>query len=364
MACFHAIPIVLLAGLVAVVAPAPPAHAIDEADRVYLVGEKAFEDRLYPLSRRMLERFVEKFPSDPRVGDATLLLGRTRLAQGAAEPALEAVKEVPAMTPAPGKPQEARFWEGETLYRLKRYTDARAAYARVIAAEPPSTLLPDALYGLGWTDLELKRRDAAVSDFRRLVKEFPEHSTTPAASIQLARALIDTKHPEEAVTVLDDFSKKYPDNRLAPEAAYYLARAKLAAGNTDEGLTQLRAFARTYPNHELGPAARRAALESQLKAGKKKDIAEEYTALMEQKPATPEALYDAGTMAAGLDRPKDVDAAWGRLRKEFPDHALTGRASLEQAQKVFAKNNFKDAAALGRAAAKSPEEAVRGEAML
>src|SRR5262249_31851719 len=268
-------------------APAPPPHAIGEPNRLYLVGEKAFEDRLYPLSRRMLERFVEKFPSDPRVGDATLLLGRTRLAQGAADPALEAFKKVLSMTPVPGKPQEARFWEGEALYRLKRYTDARAAYARVIAAEPPSTLLPDALYGLGWTDLELKRRDAAVSDFRRLVKEFPEHSTTPAASIQLARALIDTKHPEEAVTLLEDFSKKYPDNRPAPEAAYYLARAKLAAGNTDEGLTQLRAFARTYPNHELASAARRAALEGQLKTGKKKDIADEYTALMEQKPATP-----------------------------------------------------------------------------
>jgi len=63
MACFHAIPIVILAGLVAVVAPVSPAHALDEADRVYLVGEKAFEDRLYPLSRRMLERFLEKFPS-------------------------------------------------------------------------------------------------------------------------------------------------------------------------------------------------------------------------------------------------------------------------------------------------------------
>src|SRR5262245_43586339 len=285
MARLRAISIVLLAGLVAVIAPAPLALAIDEADRVYLVGEKAFEDRLYPLSRRMLERFVEKFPSDPRVGDATLLLGRTRLAQGAAEPALEAFKKVLSMTPVTAKTQEARFWEGEALYRLKRYTDARAAYARVIAAEPPSTLLPDALYGLGWTDLELKRRDAAVSDFRRLVKEFPEHSTTPAASIQLARALIDTKHPEDAVTLLADFPKKYPDTRLAPEAAYYLARAKLAAGNTDEGLTQLRAFARTYPNHELAPAARRAALEGQLKTGKKKDSARGDTRPREPKPA-------------------------------------------------------------------------------
>src|SRR5207249_6245649 len=113
------------------------------------------------------------------------------------------------------------------------------------------------------------------------------------------------------------------------------------AGNSEEGVAQLRAFARTYPTHELASSARRAAVDSQLKSGKKKDISEDYAALMAQKPATPEALYDAGALAAGIDRPKDVEAAWGRLRKEFPDHALTGRASLEQAQAVFAKNNFK-----------------------
>jgi TolA-binding protein len=354
----------LLAGLVALLAPAGPALALDEPDRLLLVGEKSFEDRLYPLARRMLERFVEKFPTDKRVGDATLLLGKTRLSQGAPDAALEAFKKVLAMTPVPGKPQEARFWEAETLYRMKRFNDARAAYARVTAVEPPSPLLPEALYGLGWTDLELKRRDAAVSDFSRLVKEFPDHETVPSASIQLARALIETKHPDEAVTLLEGFATKYPEHRLVPDSRYYLARAKIAAGNTEEGVAQLRAFARTYPNHELASSARRTGLDSQLKSGKKKDIAEEYATLMAQKPPTPEALYDAGAMAVGLDRPRDADAAWTRLRKEFPDHALTGRASLEQAQAVFAKNNFKDAAALGRVAAKSSEDAVRGEALL
>ena len=354
----------LLAGLVVVVAPARPALALDEPDRLFLVGEKAFDDHLYSLSRRMLERFVEKFPTDSRAGDAALMLGKVRFAQGAPDAALEAFKKVLAMTPVPGKPQEARFWEAETLYRMKRFSDARTAYALVAAAEPPSPLLPEALYGLGWTDLELKKRDAAVSDFRRLVKEFPDHETVPAGSIQLARALIETKHPDEAVTLLEAFPTKYPEHRLVPDSRYYLARAKIAAGNTEEGVAQLRAFARTYPNHELVSSARRAALDSQLKSGKKKDIADEYATLMAQKPPTPEALYDAGALAAGLDRQKDVEAAWGRLRKEFPDHALTGRASLEQAQAVFAKNNFKDAAALGRVAAKSTEDAVRGEGFL
>src|SRR3990172_3207755 len=201
----------LLAGLVAV--SAGPALGLDEAERLMLVGEKAYEDGLYPLSGRMLERFLERFPGDKRAGEAMLLLGKTRLTQGSLEPALDAFRKTEGFSPVPGKPQEARFWEAETLYRLKRFTDARAAYARVISAKPSSPFLADALYSIGWTDLELKRRDAAVIEFRRLVKEFPDHVGVPSDSIELARALIETKHADEAVAVLERFPAKYPGHR-------------------------------------------------------------------------------------------------------------------------------------------------------
>jgi TolA-binding protein len=360
----RALPVLLVSAL-AVAAPlAGPAQALDEADRLMLVGEKAYEDGLYPLSRRMLERFLERFPGDGRAGEATLLLGKTRLSLGALDAALDAFRKTEGFTPVPGKPQEARFWEAETLYRMKRFTDARAAYARVVSAEPASPLLPEALYALGFADLELKRRDAAVVDFRRLVKEFPDHARAPSAAIELARALIESKHPDQAVEVLEPFASRYPEHRLVPEARYYLARARLAGGDTAEGVAQLRAFARAYPGHELAPAARRVALDALIKGGKKKELAEEYAALQAQKPPTAEGLYDAGAIAVALARPRDAEAAWTRLRKEFPDHALSARASLEQAQAAFGKNNFKGAVALGRAAAKSAEDPVRGEALL
>jgi TolA-binding protein len=354
----------LLLALLVVTASAGPALALDEADRLMLVGEKSYEDELYPLSQRMLERFIERFPDDKRAGEATLLLGKARLAQGSLDVALEAFRKAEGFSPVPGKPQEARFWEAETLYRLKRFTDARAAYVRVISAEPSSPLLPDALYSIGWIDLELKRRDAGVIEFGRLIKEFPDHAAVPSASVQLARALLETKHADEAVAVLESFPTKYPAHRLVPEARYYLARARLAAGETNKGAVELRAFVRAYPGHELAPSARREALDAQIKGGKKKELAEEYAALMAEEPPTPQGLSEAGAIGVALDRPRDAETAWGRLRKEFSDHPLTARASLEQAQTAFSKKNFKDSAALGRAAAKSPEGAVRGEALL
>src|SRR5574341_170621 len=282
----RALPVLLVAALAVAALLAGPAQALEEADRLMLVGEKAYEDGLYALSRRMLERFLDRFPGEKRAGEVMLLLGKARLSQGSLEAALEAFKKTDGFTPVPGKPQEARFWEAETLYRMKRFADARAAYARVVSAAPASPLLPDALYSLGFTDLELKRRDAAMTDFRRLITEFPDHAAAPSASIQLARALIEAKHADEAAAVLEPFATKYPEHRLLPEARYYLARARLAGGQTTEGVAQLRAFARAYPGHELAPAARRVVLDAQIKGGKKKELAEEYAELQAQKPPT------------------------------------------------------------------------------
>ena len=354
----------LLAGLVILGAGAGPAAALEEADRLFLVGEKAFDDGLYPVSRRMLERFVERFPSDGRAGEATLLLGKARLSQGAGEAALEAFRKAESFQPPPGKPGELRFWEAETFYRLKRWADARTAYADVIAGGAAGARVADALYGLGWTELEGKRRDAAAAAFQRLVSEFPDHALAPTAAIQLARTLIELKRAEEAQGVLQAFVTKNPEHKLAPEARYWQARARLAAGQTDQAVTDLRAFAKAYPAHELAPAARRAVLDTLMKEGRKSELADEYTALMSQKPSSADGLYDAGAIAGRLGRSREAEAAWARLRKEFPEHVLTGRASLQSAQAAFAKNAFRDAATLARAAAKSPEDPVRGEAFL
>jgi TolA-binding protein len=169
---------------------------------------------------------------------------------------------------------------------------------------------------IGWTDLELKRRDAAVIEFGRLVKEFPDHAAVPSASIQLARALIETKHADEAVAVLEPFPAKYPEHRLAPEARYYLARARLAAGDTDKGVGELRAFVQTNPGHELAPSARRVALDALIKA-KKKELAEEYAALLARSRRRPRASttrHDRGGPRPPARHRRRMDA----LRKEFP----------------------------------------------
>ncbi|HXG16506.1 MAG TPA: tetratricopeptide repeat protein [Calidithermus sp.] len=338
--------------------------AVDEPDRLWLVGENAAADGVWPVARRVLERFVQQFPSDPRLPQAVLLLGRARLATGDADGALEAFRRAQTFQPPPGRPLEAKFWEAEALFRLRRYADARAAYDAVLQADAASPLAPDALYGVAWSDFELGRPDAAARAFGEFVATWPEHPLVPSAMLYQARALVEQRRFAEATPVLERLLGRYPQHQAVADARYLLALARLNTGDYRGGADALKAFIAAYPQHPDVPAARRLLNETLARHGNREELAETYRALMAQSPTTPEALADAAAIAGRLGRPDDQQAAWRRLRAEFPEHPLARRAALEQANAAYRRQDWGEVVSHAQAAARSDEDAVRAEAWL
>src|SRR5437879_4983871 len=318
---------ILLAGL-----PAPPALALDEADRLWLVGERASADGLHPIARRALERFVIEYPSDSRLPSALLLLGRSRLALGDSEMALDAFRRVRAVASLPAQQLEGRFWEAEGLYRLKQYAAARAAYDDVVGKDAASPLAPEALYGLAVCELELRRPEPAVKAFRDLLAAWPEHSHAPSATFYLAQTLVDLKRYPEALPLLAAFATKYPKHKLLPDAQYLLGSTRLVVGEQDAALADLQAFVAAYPSHPMAPTARKTITKSIAKSGTPSQQKSAYMQLMQQPTPTAEALYDAGAIAGKLGHLKDQHTAWARLRKDFPSHPLAYQAALDLAE--------------------------------
>jgi TolA-binding protein len=341
----------------------PPATALDEPARLWLVGERAFADGLHALARRALERLVAEHPTDHRLPGAVLLLGRARLALGDTEAALEAFRRAQTFDPAPGRPLEAKFWEGEALFRAKRFAEARSAYDEVLQRDAASPLAPDALYGRAWSDLELKRTEAAMASFGEFIKTWPDHAQVPAASFYLARTLADLQRWHDAIPLLTTFLARFPGSTLAPDARYLLGWARVTSGDPRGGLADLRAFVAANPTHDQAPAARRLITGTLARYGDRDELVDTYKVLMEE-PPTPEGLYDAGTIAQRLGRSRDQDAAWRKLRKEFPEHPLARRAALDLATAAFKRRDWKEASALAHAAAESDEDPVRAEGLL
>jgi TolA-binding protein len=350
---------ILLAGL-----PASPALALDEADRLWLVGERAFADGLHPVARRVLDRFVVEYPNDARAAQAMLLLGRSRLALGEPEKALDAFRRLRAIAPLPAQQLEGRFWEAESLYRLKQYAAARAAYDDVIGKDAASPLAPEAMYGLALCELELRRPEPAVKAFRDLLASWPEHATAAPATFYLAQTLAELKRYPEALPLLTGFSAKYPKSKLVPDAQYLLGSTRLAMGERDAGVADLQAFVAAYPGHPQAAAARRKVTETIAKAGTPSQQKGAYSQLMQQSAPTAESLYDAGALAGKLGQVKDQQSAWARLRKDFPNHPLAHQAAYELAEAAFKRKDWAQAATQAKAATAGDDEGLRARALL
>jgi TolA-binding protein len=352
------------AALLLAVSSAPSAVAIEEPERLWLVGSGAFSDGLFPLARRVLERFVAEHPDDARVPEAFLMLGKARLNMGDAEAALEAFRLAQTFNPRPGGPLEVKLWEAEALLRLKRFAEARAAYDEVFRTDATSPQAVDALYGFGLAELEMKRPEAAASAFRDLLQTWPTHRLAPSATFSLASALLELRRFSEALPLLESFATKYPDHKLVPNTQYLVGFTRMQMGDRRGGVADLRAFVDKYPSHDLAPGARRLITDTQARFGDREELQESYKALLAQKPPTAEALYDAAGLAGRLGRPKDQEAAWRRLVTEFPEHQLARRAALDLASLTFKRKEWKDSAAFARIAAESDEDGIRAEGWL
>ena len=343
---------------------APPALALDEHERLWLVGSSAFADALYPLACRVLERLVADYPRDPHAPDAVLLLGKARLNLGDADAALEAFRRAQTFIPPPGNRLEAKLWEAEALLRLKRFAEARGAYDEVLRTDAISPLAADALYGFGLAELGLKRPEAAVTALRDLQQTWPDHSLVPSATFFLATALVDVKRFNEALPLLESFAASYPGHKMASNAQYLLGWTRVQTGERRAGVADLRAFVEKYPSHDLAPEARRLITQTLARYGDREELQESYKALLAQTPPTPESLYDAAGLAGRLGRGKDQETVWRRVVATFPDHPLGRRAALDLAGLAFKRKDWKESARFARAAAESDEEAMKAEGWL
>ena len=355
--------IVAAFALAVVVAPSiPPVAALEEADRLFLVGERAMADRFFPVARRTLERFVAQYPKDSRQPRALLMLGQARLALGDAEAALEALSRAQSGLTATAEVQAAKFWQAEAQFRLKRFAEARTGYDEVFRADAAGPLAPDALYGLALSELELKNPEAAITALRDFLTTWPDHGAAPSATLQLARALVDANRTSEALPLLSGFGKKYPGSKLVPDAQYLMGWVKYNNGDRPGGLADLKSFVDTYPNHADAAAARTLLAQGYAKYGTRSERLQAYKALLAQTPPTAQAYYDAAGIARDLGLRAEQDEAWRKLNAQFPSDPLTRQLAGKLAASAFNQKNWKDTVTFGTIAGQSDDNAVRAEA--
>lgn len=210
---------------VLVLALSTAATAASEADRLWLVGERAFTDGFHPSARRALEQFVARHPTDSRAPDALLLWGQSVLSLGEPEVAVRLFQRAQGLGGPRGYQLDARLLEADAQVAAGRAASARDIYAAVLRDQPDPALEPRAFYGLAITDLELQQPDAAMLGLRGVLARWPTHRLAPSAAFHLARTLIEQRRLAEAVDILSGLATRHPSHAVAPRVDHLLTGA-------------------------------------------------------------------------------------------------------------------------------------------
>jgi Tol biopolymer transport system component len=90
---------------------------------------------------------------------------------------------------------EKQFAEAVTLLKQENFSDAIAAYKKVIQLLPGSPIAQDARYWIGQTYFRMGKYDEALSVFKKLLKEYPKSPIIPVTQLMVARVEQEKKNP-------------------------------------------------------------------------------------------------------------------------------------------------------------------------
>jgi Tol biopolymer transport system component len=81
---------------------------------------------------------------------------------------------------------EKQFAEAVTLLKQENFSDAIAAYEKVIQLLPESPMAQDARYWIGQTYFRMGKYDEALSVFKKLLKDYPGSSIVPVTRLMVS----------------------------------------------------------------------------------------------------------------------------------------------------------------------------------
>ena len=343
---------------------APPALAsLPEAERLWRVGEGAFQDGLWEVARRHLERLSDAFPDDARRPQVLFLLGKTFLALGEGERALQAFRQARTLAPALNQGEVLTFWEAEALFKLRRFEEARDTYK----ASSTGEFAAEALYGAAWSEIELGRQPEAIVLFRRLLQSHPTHPVAGTATVDLARELVARERWDEAAALLRSFPTTFSQHPRLIEARYLLALADLRRGAREAGLKGLESFLTLYPRDPLAAEAHLLVARQLVAQGKAKEALNHYRALVRdfpEDPLVPRALLEEGGIARKLSQPREAALAWERLVAMAPNDPVAHQAALELATQALKEARYPQALQWAAKARNAQDREVTEESRL
>ncbi len=136
------------------------------------------------------------------------------------------VKSQPATTTISPKPNQVSpkeketdlYQEGLSLFKLKKYQDAKKAFRNFIKEHPTSPRVANAHFWIGECEYRLSRYEEAILEYNKVINKYPKSNKVPDALLKQGFAFAKLGDKESARILLKRIIKNYPNTPQAKAA--------------------------------------------------------------------------------------------------------------------------------------------------
>ncbi len=251
------------------------------------------------------------------------------------------------------RPKESRYHSealadlGWSQHRQKKFVEAAATFARLIAEHPQDKLVPEAAFQRGMALNDAGKTADAQAAFAEAWKLPGDAREIYLSGWWSARLLARLKKTPEADALFEELFKRFPKPKDGDKVLSEWAAVQYDAENYTRGDEIYRRLASEYPQSSLADNALLSLAESDLLAGKVDQARAEFTTLA-RSPAADEtvqqrSLYQLVQIELGAKHWDELRKICDESQERFPDGIYRFEIELYRAEADFNLGDFQAA---------------------
>jgi len=316
------------------------------ADLLFEGRNPKLDPKILAEALKLYQSLPARFPQSPLVAAARhtagwCLLALKREGDAVAE-FTEAAQSEDAQLAA-----ESQLKLGDTLFALKRYDDAAAAYADYLKRFENGAQFGTALFQRGVCLAFAGKTTESVQSFERLAATSPPTALSEAAAFEMGRARVMGRDFEGAQAAFEKFIETFgATSALADEARLAIAQSLYSRGQFAEAHAKLEEFVGRVTDEKLAARGAYELAWCVCQGGDVKEAQQQFEALLAKFPASAVAPEAAAWLASHAYRQRDVAKAQEKytvLAADYPTSEWADAALLTAGRIAQERGEYVDA---------------------
>ena len=216
-----------------------------------LLGQCLHRTKVLPLAAEAYLKVIDR-AKDAYVPDAMYGLALLLHQQGAYADAGEVLDRMLDRYPTDAGVPNARLLRGRVWFDMKKYGRAFELFEQLSTG--PAELRDDAAYWMAKCELRQDDAAGAAQRLRRALSQFRTSELAPEMTYDYAVAMLRAGDAEPALRTLEGFREQFPEHALAADSLHLTASTLHQERQYQDSLEQCEQFQETYGQHEMAPA--------------------------------------------------------------------------------------------------------------